>query len=523
MLTALLLPENNLALPQAEGTPVAEEKTNPTRKRAAKIKRAGASKGMQITLLPTPEQAALLRQWAGASRWLWNWGLALQNAHYRAHGKSLSTDTLSSQLTTVRKDPALAWLSEVPRTCLTRGLANLNSGWQNFFDGVQGKRLDKPGKPDFWARGEGRDAVSFQVDSRHKSCIDLQQNTLRVPGLGFISAQFSEPVPGIVSKIKVFQKGTTWLCALSLVDVPQEKLIRRPEKTRVFLNPLDPAGLAALDASVVHGAVVSSDGKTSSKMAELAVREKADKVLLRKKKYERRVARLRDCRLREAGLNPKVPIPKGTRLPKSRRQEKLQRKVASFDLKALFCRRDLIHKFTTEMVRSHHTIVVETLALKAMAKSLSKGFRRRFHQACMGEILRQLEYKCEWHGRTLIKVDKWFPSSKRCSNTACHQKNTSLKLNDRAWTCPHCLTEHDRDENAAINLWQEGWRLLQLQQSSTSCPAVGSTVSKARRVRSARLTALPGQDVVARAMKRESSSPLLPLATGMDPGASGVG
>ena len=140
----------------------------------------------------------------------------------------------------------------------------------------------------------------------------------------------------------------------------------------------------------------------------------------------------------------------------------------------LFDRRDHIHKFTTDLVRNHHTIVVETLMIHAMAQSLNRGFRRKLHEACMGEIIRQLKYKCARYGRRLIFVDRWFPSSKRCSNPACHQKNADLKLKDRPWTCRHCGVVHDRDANAAFNLWQEGWRLLK-QSQGQHCQTVGPT------------------------------------------------
>ena len=161
--------------------------------------------------------------------------------------------------------------------------------------------------------------------------------------------------------------------------------------------------------------------------------------------------------------------------------------------------------------------------LSYMAKSLSRGFRRRFHEAAMGEILRQLEYKCAWVGRTLIKVDRWFPSSKRCSNPVCHHKNTELKLKDRAWVCRFCHTAHERDDNAAFNLWQEGWRLLQLMQpQSTSCPTVGVHGGCAPRVRGKK-TATPGFSKPHAVPKREKSSNSPLVKPGMEPGAARVG
>ena len=493
------------------------ELTKPKRKRAPKKEREGANKGMQITLRPNKIQAEILRRWAGTSRWVWNWALALQNEDYRQTGKMLSTEVLSTQLTPLMKTEELAWLGQVPRTCITQTLNHLNAAWQNFFKSKKGERAGKAmGKPDFWAHGETRDKATFQIDPRHNQAFNLSTGTLRLPGLGLIQAEFAENIPGLVSKITIFERANTWTASLALVDVPESALIRKPEKTKVFADPLDSSGLVALDASVVSGAVGSADGKTSFLMAEKQIRQKADQLIEKKKRAQRFAARKQRHRIKEANLDPKKPLKRGVRLPKSNRQIKLQKKIANFDLKALFSRRDLIHKFTTDLVRNHHTIVVETLALAGMAQILSRGFRRRFHQACMGEIIRQLEYKCEWFGRTLIKVDRWFPSSKRCSNPACHIKNTQLQLKDRAWTCPHCLTEHDRDQNAAFNLWQEGWRLL-LEQSSTSYSPVGSTGSQARRVRSSSKANIPGQGQKERAMKRETNSCLPTATVGMEP------
>jgi putative transposase len=405
--------------------------SKPIRKRAKKP-RVGLVKGMRVQIKPTPEQAMKLAQWAATSRWLWNWALAKQHAYYAQHQKSLGSAEISRELTQLmRDDPELSWLRVPPRTCHTQTLNNLAAGWQNFFDGVEGKRPDKPGQPVFHCKGKKKDSVGFQVDHRHKSPINIQAKNLRVPGLGRVEALFTEP--------------------------------------------LNPEGCVGLDGSVVHGAVASSDGVSTYVLMSEADRARDDTKRANKKRYQRKQSRLVDCRLREAGLDPKKPIPKGTRLPKSNRQKKLDLKVAGCELDILFARNDRIHKFTTDLVRNHHTIVVETLMLHAMAQSLSRGFRRRMHEACMGEILRQLKYKCAWYDRRLIFVDKWFPSSKRCSNTACHQKNTQLKLRERAWMCPHCLTEHARDDNAAFNLWQEGWRLL--RQPPQSCPTVVSTVA----------------------------------------------
>ena len=113
-------------------------------------------------------------------------------------------------------------------------------------------------------------------------------------------------------------------------------------------------------------------------------------------------------------------------------------------------------------------IVVETLGTKNMLKN--GRLARVISDAGFGDFIRMLEYKCKWYGRTLVKVDTFFPSSKLCC--ICHVKNVELKLQDR-WQCPNCQTDHQRDENAVVNLFVEGLRILAEGRSVIVC---GDTV-----------------------------------------------
>jgi IS605 OrfB family transposase len=109
-------------------------------------------------------------------------------------------------------------------------------------------------------------------------------------------------------------------------------------------------------------------------------------------------------------------------------------------------------KLTTQLVRENQTIVVEDLAIKNMVKNHKLALA--ISDASWGELIRQLAYKCEWYGRELIKIDRWFPSSKRCGN--CGHIVDKLPLNIRAWECPKCGMNHDRDINAANNILAAG-------------------------------------------------------------------
>jgi putative transposase len=115
-------------------------------------------------------------------------------------------------------------------------------------------------------------------------------------------------------------------------------------------------------------------------------------------------------------------------------------------------RKDNLHKLTTRLVRENQTIAVENLAVKNMIKNPKLALA--ISDASWGELVRQLEYKCKWYGRTLIKIDRWFPSSKRCGN--CGHIVDKIPLNIREWDCPNCGTHHDRDINAAKNILAAG-------------------------------------------------------------------
>ncbi len=115
-------------------------------------------------------------------------------------------------------------------------------------------------------------------------------------------------------------------------------------------------------------------------------------------------------------------------------------------------RRDFTHKLSTRIIRENQTICIESLRVKAMVKhpTLAKAI----HDVGWGEFVRQLEYKANWYGRTLVRIDRWYPSSKRCC--ACGHVLDSLSLDTRRWICPACGSAHDRDVNAAKNILAVG-------------------------------------------------------------------
>lgn len=138
----------------------------------------------------------------------------------------------------------------------------------------------------------------------------------------------------------------------------------------------------------------------------------------------------------------------------NRRRARLE--LSRFHERVANRRKDYTHKFTTRIVRENQMVCVEDLNVKGMESN--HHLAKSVVSASFGEIVRQLEYKCKWHGREFVKVGRWFPSSKTCNT--CGHKYSELTLNDREWVCPNCGAVIDRDYNAALNIRDEGMRIL---------------------------------------------------------------
>jgi putative transposase len=136
----------------------------------------------------------------------------------------------------------------------------------------------------------------------------------------------------------------------------------------------------------------------------------------------------------------------------SNNRHKARLKVARVHAQITDARTDFLHKLTTQLVRENQTIVIEDLAIKNMVKN--HKLANAISDAAWGELVRQLTYKCQWYGRELVKIDRYFPSSKRCGN--CGHIVDQMPLNIREWECPKCGTNHDRDLNASNNILAAG-------------------------------------------------------------------
>ncbi len=136
----------------------------------------------------------------------------------------------------------------------------------------------------------------------------------------------------------------------------------------------------------------------------------------------------------------------------SKSRQKARRKVAKIHARSADRRRDYQHKLSTKLIRENQVVCVESLQVKNMVQN--HRLAKAINDVGWGEFVRQLDYKAQWYGRTLVKIDKFYPSSKRCHH--CGHVLDSLSLDIRHWVCPECQMAHERDINAAQNVLAAG-------------------------------------------------------------------
>ncbi|MGV0029276.1 RNA-guided endonuclease InsQ/TnpB family protein [Phormidesmis priestleyi] len=354
-----------------------------------------------ILIYPTPEQETLLRRTMGCTRLVYNRALALRTDAWYNDQKRVGYRETSASLTEWKKDESLSFLNEVSCVPLQQGLRHLQTAFSNFFAG-------RAQYPTFKKKRNGGSAEFT------KSALKWHDGQLFLAKcLEPLHIRWSQTLPEGIEPSTVTVKlspSGRWTVSL-LTDVEIEPLPESPNQVGVDL------GITSLIA-LSTGEKVANPKGFKAKRAKL---RKVQKALSRKQK----------------GSNNRY---------------KARLKVAKVHAEISDARKDFLHKLTTRLVRENQTIAVEDLAVKNMVKNRKLSLAIR--DASWGELVRQLEYKCDWYGRTLVKIDRWFPSSKRCGN--CGHIVDRLPLNIREWDCPKCGTRHDRDVNAANNILAAG-------------------------------------------------------------------
>jgi putative transposase len=361
-------------------------------------------------MYPTDEQQGILARTFGCVRFVYNWALRKKTDAYYQEQQRLYYKDLSALLPDLKKQDETAWLSEIASVPLQQALRHLDKAFVNFFEG-------RGNYPQF-KKKRNRQSATYVGTAFHWN------------GKGITLAKMSEPL------------NIVWSRPLPEGAVPSRVTITKDCAHRYFVSILvedDIAHLPASDNTIgadlgLKDFVVLSTGEKIGNERFFARDEK------KLAKAQRRHAKKK----------------KG-----SKNRDKARRKVARIHARIAERRRDFLHKLSTRLIRENQTICVESLHVKNMVQhpTLSKAIS----DVGWGEFVSQLEYKAGWYGRTLVKIDKWYPSSKRCH--ACGHLLTSLSLDVRHWICPECGVQHDRDINAAKNMVAAGLAVLACGES----------------------------------------------------------
>jgi putative transposase len=377
-------------------------------------------KTVQVRLYPSKEQEILLAQTFGCSRWWWNYALNKSIEVYKEGGKGLGQVALNAILPKLKKEEGTLWLANCYSQVLQATTLNLTTAYKNFFD-------KRAGFPKFKSK-HGKQSIQYPQN------VKIVGGNVKIPGnIGIITAKIHRLIEGKIKTVTITKTPSGKYLASILTEVEGE-------------NPTTTEGkIYGVDLGLKHFAIVT-DGTKVSKYDNPKHQARHEKNLKRK---QQKLAHKQ----------------KG-----SKSRQKYRKVVAKVYERVSNSRQDFLHKLSHKLVSDSQAVIVENLHVKGMIRN--HNLAKAISDAGWGTFTNFLAYKLERKGGKLVEIDRWFPSSKLCSN--CFHQVSEMPLNVREWICSHCGTHHDRDENAAMNIRAEGIRML--QTDGTAVSAVGGEV-----------------------------------------------
>lgn len=352
---------------------------------------------------PTPDQVELLAQTFGCVRFVYNSILRWRTDAYYECQEKIGYVQASARLTALKKEPEFVWLNDVSSVPLQQALRHQQIAFANFFAG-------RAKYPTFKSKRH-KQAAEFTVSAFKYRDGKLYMAKSKDP----LDVRWSRPLPSSPSTVTISKDAAgryfvSCLCEFEPVSLPIT------------------ASTVGIDVGLKDLFVTDTGFKQSNP------RHTA--------KYAARLALLQRR------------LSKKARGSKNRARARL--KVARIHAKIADCRLDALHKATRELINENQVVCVESLKVKNMIRNPSLS--RAIADAGWSELVRQLQYKGEWAGRSVVAIDQFFPSSKRCN--CCGFTMQKMPLNVRKWHCPECGADHDRDINAARNIKAAGLAVL---------------------------------------------------------------
>ena len=361
-------------------------------------------KGLKHRLYPTDSQKELIAKHIGCSRFVYNLALETKNTAYLGSKHNFSPFDLIKQIPELKKE--CEWLKEVNSQSLQQSIQNMDIAFKKFFKGA--------GFPKYKSKHKGKQSFSIPQN------VSVNGNKLMIPKFKKgIEIVLHREIKGTIKSATISVTPTGKYFVSILVDTNTENPIKAPIKEETTIG---------IDLGI-KDFVITSEGYR-----------------YKNNRYTKTYAK--KLKEHQQHLSRKT---KG-----SNRYQKQKLKVATIYKKITNSRLDNLHKVSTELIKKYDLIVLEDLNIKGMIKN--HKLSKYIVDASWSKFVEFLTYKAEWNDKKIVKIDRFFPSSKTCNS--CGYINQNLKLDMREWTCPSCNTKLDRDLNASMNILNEGYKLI---------------------------------------------------------------